>query len=92
MTNKKWIDIRKEKLDSHFKKFQELKKKIPGKNNEAWEQLLTTLMYVNDTLRELTDRLKKIKRANSSSSPLQPTASKQKLKKIIAIPKNPNIH
>lgn len=55
---KRELDTRKETLDRHLAKFNQLKSE--NKWSEAWNQLLITLNYANDTLKYSSSVLKDI--------------------------------
>jgi len=92
------LSIRKETLNKHLTKFNQLKKEC--KWSEAWNQLLITLNYANDTLRYSSNLLKNISQKMPQLTPeqqakisnLTKSASKPQIKKMIVIPKKQNIH
>ena len=91
----------KETLNRNFAKFKQLKNEC--KWSEAWNQLLITLNYANDTLKYSANLLKNISQKMPQLSPeqhnkianltKQTTMSTNKTqKKMIVIPKKQNIH
>ncbi len=95
------LNTRKEILNKHLAMFNRLKNEC--KWSEAWNQLLITLNYANDTLKYSANLLKNISQKMPGLSPEQQqkiaeltnhaTTSTDKAKKnMIVIPKKPNIH
>jgi len=95
------LNTRKEILNKHLAKFNQLKDECRW--SEAWAQLLVTLSYANDTLKYSTNLLKNIRQKMPQLSPEQQqkiaNLTKQTAprgtptpKKMIVIPKKQNIH
>ena len=95
------LNTRKEILNKHLAKFNQLKNEC--KWSEAWNQLLITLNYANDTLKYSANLLKNISQKMPQLSPEQQkkissltnqtnTCAKKTRKKMIVIPKKQNIH
>ncbi|MGA1868776.1 MAG: hypothetical protein ACMUJM_09510 [bacterium] len=95
------LNTRKEILNKHLAKFNQLKNEC--KWSEAWNQLLITLNYANDTLKYSANLLKNIsqkmpqlnqeqqqKIANLTKQTMRQSTKTQK--KMIVIPKKQNIH
>ena len=68
-TTKNELNTRKETLNRHLAKFNELKSEC--KWSEAWSQLLVTLNYANDTLKYSANLLKNISQKMPQLSPEQ---------------------
>ena len=95
------LNTRKEILNKHLAKFNQLKNEC--KWSEAWNQLLITLNYANDTLKYSANLLKNISQKMPQLSPEQQkkiatltnhttTCTNKTQKKMIVIPKKQNIH
>lgn len=99
--NKNELNTRKEILNKHLEKFNQLKNEC--KWSEAWNQLLITLSYANDTLKYSANLLKNISQKMPQLTPEQQkkianlsnqtiTHTNTPHKKMIVIPKKQNIH
>jgi len=85
MTIEEYIESRKAGLNERMKKYQKLQN-TPGKSLETWKQMTEVLVYTNETLRGVLDRLRIV-------APVEVRAAMSKEpKKMIAIPKHPSIH
>jgi len=95
------IKKRKENLQQMITEFDKLKDE--GKLSEAWQQLIATLKYANDTLKCSANILKRIsdKMPKELSGKLDKAIEcaeedeiedKKSIKKMIVIPKNPTIN
>jgi len=95
------LNVRKEILNKHLARFNQLKNE--SRWSEAWNQLLITLNYANDTLKYSANLLKSISQKMPQLTPEQQTKisslTKQTMKrtnatqkKMIIIPKKQNIH
>lgn len=103
---KKELNMRKETLNAHLAKFNQLKNE--SRWSEAWNQLLITLNYANDTLKYSANLLKNISQKMPEITPKTmktidnlakeidgknsglPSTSPPK--KMIVIPKKPSIN
>jgi len=92
------LNTRKEILNKHLAKFNQFKNEC--KWSEAWNQLLITLNYANDTLEYSASLLKNISQKMPQLSQKQKdevanltnTTSSKPQKKMVVIPKNQRIH
>ena len=99
------LNKRKETLNTHLAKFDQLKKE--GRWSEAWNQLLITLNYANDTLKYSADLLKSlsgtsevqeesidkvVNTIDNKTKGLEKPKPSEPFNKMIVIPKNPSTH
>ena len=91
------LDRRKEELNKHYDKFKKLKE--DGKWAEAWEQLIVTLNYANETLKYSSKVLKDMNmnddvkiEIDNEIEKLDNDLNEKSGLTMIVIPKEPTIH
>jgi len=89
------LNTRNEVLNQHLAKFNDLKN--DGRWSEAWNQLLITLNYANETLKYSAKLLKNISSKMSIPSETSLNAKKKDVSPVnennmIVVPRKQNVH